>query len=158
YSPLAAWQICRAASVFTFRASLVLSVSFGRWDWTPSSALSRGLWPMRNFASVLTLGLLLNSARPAEPVSASSLIEQLGSAPFAQRRAALKALDKLGPDALEELRRAAKGDDPELRRQCQELVRRIELRCESTRLLMPKRVHLSYQNIPLAEAIADFNK
>lgn len=113
---------------------------------------------MRDLLPVLVLGLLIGPVRGAETPNIPALIEQLGGPRFAQRQAAVKALDELGLRALDDLRRAAAEGDPEVRRQCQELVRRIELRAESARLLAPRRVRLKYKDTPLAEAVQDFNK
>jgi hypothetical protein len=86
------------------------------------------------------------------------LIEQLGSGTFKDREAATKALDAIGKPALEKLRKAAEGEDLEIKRRASELVKRIEKRAESSRVLQAKRVHLVYKDTPLKEAIADFKK
>src|SRR5690242_1409603 len=88
----------------------------------------------------LTL-LALSTARPAEgppaPVPPARLIERLGSSDFAEREAATRALDEIGPAVLADLRQATTSDDPEVRRRAGELVRLIERRAEAARLLAP---------------------
>src|SRR3712207_5605042 len=83
------------------------------------------------------------------------LVEQLGSEKFAERQAATTELEALGAPALEALRQAAQGKDPEVRRRAQTLVRQIEKGLETERLLEPTRVRLAYRETPLAEAVAD---
>jgi outer membrane biosynthesis protein TonB len=86
------------------------------------------------------------------------LIEQLGSGTFKDREAATKALDAIGAPALEKLRKAAEGEELEIKRRATELIKRIEKRAESGRVLQAKRVHLVYKDMPLKEAVADFKK
>lgn len=103
--------------------------------------------------------LSLTAAMPAaELPDVANLVNQLGSARFADRQAAARALEELGPTALDEIRRAAADGDPDVRRQCEDLIRRLELKAASSRLLAPKRVRLSYQNVSLADALVDFTK
>jgi hypothetical protein len=55
----------------------------------------------------------------------ASLIQQLGDAEFSKREAASKELDTIGTAALEALRKAASGDNPEIRRRAGRLVQAI---------------------------------
>jgi RNA polymerase sigma factor (sigma-70 family) len=86
------------------------------------------------------------------------LIDQLGSDTFDDREKATKELDAIGAPALDALRKAARGGDPERKKRAQDLVEKIEMREEAARLLTPKRVRLAYQDTPLADAVADFCK
>src|SRR5262245_47864735 len=120
--------------------------------------------PMRSRPVLLlwsVLALLVPAAAPAAEDKAPApnlprLVADLGSDDFARREQATRAPDALGAPALDELRRAAAGDDAEVRRRARELVERIERRVETARLLQPRRVHLIYKNTPVADAVADF--
>jgi hypothetical protein len=109
----------------------------------------------------LTL-LALSTARPAEEPAAAvppaRLIERLGSSDFAEREAATRALDEIGPAVLPALREAAASDDPEVRRRAGELVRLLGRRAEAARLLAPKRVRLVCEDTPVVEAVADLTR
>jgi len=96
--------------------------------------------------------------RGAEPAEVARLIDALRSDKYAEREAATKALDALGAPALDALRKAARGDDPETRRRAAALVRLIERRAEVAEALEPRRVRLRYDNTPLADALDDFGK
>jgi len=121
---------------------------------------------MRLVGSLLALGmgLCLVKAAFAEamPVPTATQIDQLivrlGSGQFAEREEAAVALETLGGQALEALRRAAQNQDLEIRRRAEELAARIEVRVDSARLLSGKKVRLSYQDIPVNEAMADFSR
>jgi hypothetical protein len=105
--------------------------------------------------SLLALAVGLERA-PAQPPAVPGLIAQLGSPRFKEREAATQALDRLGPAALESLRRAAQQPDPEIRHRAEALVQEIELRMETAEALIPKQVHLVYDAMPIDEAIEDF--
>jgi len=103
---------------------------------------------------LFTVGL----RRDGEPAPIAQLIADLGSDSFAVRDKATKELDKIGTPALDALRKAAQGDDPERKRRAVELVKKIEERDLAARFLAPKRVHLVFKDTPLQEAIAEFQK
>jgi hypothetical protein len=86
------------------------------------------------------------------------LIGQLGSQKFGERRAAARALDRLGPAALPALRLAARSDDPEVSRRARALIKSINKRVERDRLLAATRVRLVYKDTPVPQAVADFAK
>src|SRR6516162_10619468 len=97
--------------------------------------------PIRTRILLMILGLGLVGMLTA-PVAADNdadkidqLIEQLGSGTFKDREAATKALDAIGAPALEKLRKAAEGEELEIKRRATELVKRIEKRAESGRVL-----------------------
>ncbi len=85
------------------------------------------------------------------------LTRQLGSIEFAEREAAERELEAAGPPALPILKRAADTDDPEIRRRAEALVQQIEKRIEAAKLLESPPLRLVYRDMPLNEAVADFN-
>jgi outer membrane protein assembly factor BamB len=93
-------------------------------------------------------------AATAAPIAA--LVAGLGGDNYADREAAALALEAAGVAAIDPLRAAAGNPDPELSRRAAGLIRAIEKRAESARLLAPPRLHLQYQDRPLAEATLDF--
>ncbi|HWY85086.1 MAG TPA: hypothetical protein VNX28_00085, partial [Gemmataceae bacterium] len=96
--------------------------------------------------------------RDGEPAPIAQLITQLGSDSFADREKATKELEKIGTPALDALRKATQGDDPERKRRAAQLVSKIEARVLEAAMLAARRVHLVYKDTPLAEAVADFKK
>jgi hypothetical protein len=92
----------------------------------------------------------------ADAARIARLVEQLGSDVFAERQKATKELEEIGAPALDALRQAAQGGDPERRKRAEELIFNFQWRLEATRLLAAKRVHLVYKDTPLADAVADF--
>ena len=112
------------------------------------------------FAVLIVAGLALPSPAGESPSKEQidKLIEQLGSSTFNEREKATKELAAIGEPALEALRKAAKSDDAEVRKRAEELLPKIEMQAESTRVLAPKRVHLVYKDTPLRDAAADFQK
>ncbi|HZY90987.1 MAG TPA: hypothetical protein VFE78_39560 [Gemmataceae bacterium] len=95
---------------------------------------------------------------PEEAAHIARLVGQLGSSSFEQRQEAARALDAVGGPALAALRAAERGPDPEVRRRARDLVRRIERREETARVLRPQRLRLVYKDTPLGEALADFSR
>ncbi len=116
------------------------------------------------FASLLGAGLALLISLPSSAEEAASkekidkLIDQLGSGSFAEREKASRELAGIGVPALDALRKAAKSEDAEVRKRAEDILPKIERQAESARVLVPKRVHLVYKDMPLAEALADFQK
>lgn len=111
-----------------------------------------------SLAVCLGLALLSAAGEDASANKIDQLIKQLGSESFAERQKATKALDAIGVPALEALRKAANGDDAEVKRRAGELLKKIEKRAESAKLLTPRRVHLVYKDLPLDKAVADLEK
>jgi hypothetical protein len=72
------------------------------------------------------------------------------------RQKATAALEAIGLPALEALRKAAVGDDAEVKRRAGDLVGKLEKKAEAARVLAPKKVHLVCKDTPLSEAVADF--
>jgi hypothetical protein len=107
-------------------------------------------------AIVLLGGTLVCGAEPAPTPDAEKiekLIAQLGSAVFMERAAASRALEAMGAPALEALRQAASGTEPEARRRAEELVARIERRIQTQQLLKPTTVHLVCRDASVQDAI-----
>src|SRR5262245_17673908 len=85
------------------------------------------------------------AADTAKPQQIDILIAQLGSSRFQDREKASQALDAMGEAALPALRNAARSGDAEVARRSEKLLRDINKRLETARLLAPKRVHLTYK-------------
>jgi outer membrane protein assembly factor BamB len=92
---------------------------------------------------------------PTDPRQIGRLVARLGSDLCAEREAATTALGAIGPPAVDALRRAANGPDPEARRRAGALTRAIDRRRETAGLIEPRRLRLHYKDTPLAEAVAD---
>jgi hypothetical protein len=112
-------------------------------------------------ALLLGLGLaglalpLPAAAPPSDPGATARLVAQLGSAEYAEREAATEALAAIGEVALPALRKAAASPDMEVRMRAGRLLAQIERQAEQARILAPRRVHLAYKNVAVAEAVAD---
>jgi hypothetical protein len=107
-------------------------------------------------AAVIVAGLSTAVAEEAGGERAERLIARLGSGAFRDREAASRELDALGSAALEPLRRAAVSADPETRRRAGDLVRRIDERLTSARILSAMLVEFDYRDRPLDDAVRDF--
>lgn len=83
------------------------------------------------------------------------LVARLGSESFVEREEAARTLDTIGAPAVPALRKALVSEDLEVRRRAAQVLRRIETRLETARLLEPRPVRLVYKDTPLAEAVAD---
>lgn len=105
----------------------------------------------------LLVGTLGLSATP-DSGEIDRLIKQLGDEKFARREAACKALEQIGPAALDPLRRACGNEDPEVQRRAKELVRAIERRMEREEILRPTLVRLDIQDAPIPDAVAELAK
>jgi outer membrane protein assembly factor BamB len=86
----------------------------------------------------------------------AGLVAQLGSDCSAERDAAAAALDALGPAALDALRKAASGPDPDTSRRAAALARAAARRRDTAEAIEPQNLRLQYKDTPLAEAVADF--
>lgn len=111
------------------------------------------------FICGLIVGLACASGAPTTVPSPSAdaiqkLIDQLGAERFADREAASTSLEKIGPSAAEALRLATRSENPEIRNRANVILNKIQRIMDSARLT-PKRVKLSYKNIPLGAAIND---
>jgi hypothetical protein len=101
----------------------------------------------------------LGAAEPQDELKrVGQLIEQLGSSSYQARTDAGKALAEIGGPALPALREALKSTDPEVRRRAEVLVRNIDQRLESQRLMAPSKLRLKADNASLAELMAELTK
>lgn len=89
---------------------------------------------------------------------ADKLVSQLGSSKFAEREAALKALEEMGPAALPALRRGAEAKDQEVRQRVADLIAKYERQADSDAAFVPTKVRLKFAEAPLAEVIGDLAK
>jgi hypothetical protein len=121
----------------------------------------------RLLVSALALGLSMGALLvlpglaaddKSDPATIDKLIKQLSSDAFAEREKAGQELERIGVPALEALRKAAQSDEADLKKRAEEILAKVEKKAESAKVLAPKRVHLTYKDTPLAEAVADFNK
>jgi hypothetical protein len=88
----------------------------------------------------------------------AELVKKLGSMNYAEREKAKKDLDMLGMAALEQLRRAAKTDDLEIRTRCEKLIDKLETKIAADKLLAPKKVHLKVKDVTVVQAIEQLQK
>lgn len=95
--------------------------------------------------------------RLADPAVAR-LVAQLADPEYARREQAHKALDAVGPAALQPLRAAARSADPELARRAADLAGRIGRRVENAETLAPTVVALKADRAPLSAVLADLTK
>lgn len=86
------------------------------------------------------------------------LIAQLNADDFEARNAAEKELMKIGPPALESLRKAAKSTEPEIARRAADLVSQLEELLKSGKQLTPKKVNLKVKDVSVADAVAELSK
>src|SRR5439155_19989928 len=113
--------------------------------------------PMRWIALLVAAALSAAAGAKAgpdpSPDQIARLVAQLGSARFAEREAATRALDAIGDAALDALKTAATAADAETRRRASELLDRIGQRNMVARLLKPTSIALDFNNVPLEEAV-----
>jgi hypothetical protein len=95
---------------------------------------------------------------PEQQKRINQLIVQLAADGFDEREQAQKELEKIGPAALESLRKATKNPDAEIVRRAADLVARLEELLKSGQQLAPKKVHLKLDDAPVAEAVAALSK
>jgi hypothetical protein len=96
---------------------------------------------------LILLAVLSQIPAPAASQDAAALVEQLGSARYADREAAAAALERIGRHALAPLRVARDSRDPEVRTRASALAQKIE----NLLLTQPTCVQLQFQNTPLPE-------
>lgn len=116
---------------------------------------------MRWFAVLVLAAAAVRAGRADTPPKNDSRtiqhwIESLGSSSFAQRERATRALEDIGPPALDAVRKATHSSDSEVRNRATRLLPRITLLADTQEVLRPTRVHLKYEQTPLAAAVADF--
>ncbi len=104
---------------------------------------------------VFALAMMVGAAPPQSQPAVELLISQLGSERFAEREAAGKALEAIGPAAVPALIAAAQSQNPEVVRRATEVLGRLRRGAESDTRLKPKTVRLAYKNLPLGTAVHD---
>jgi hypothetical protein len=127
----------------------------------PREEESKGVFAM-TWTRMLCLGFVLAVGAgvgfAADGQDIERLIQQLGSGKFAERDAAQKALDTIGPEALPALRKAAASDDAEISRRAKELIPALELRAETADATKPKRVHLAFKDQFITDAVQELKR
>lgn len=88
----------------------------------------------------------------------SEMIQSLGNASFELREKAEKDLGLAGEPALEQLRKARKSEDPEIRRRAESLIKKIEMESDNKKLIDPKKITMKHLDSPVTEVIADLVK
>ena len=102
---------------------------------------------MMGASFLLALQFVAQSSPAANP---HDLLEQLGTAHYADREAAAKALDRLGREAIPVLQDARVSRDMEIRTRATALLQQIE----RSLLTRPTLVWLRFNDLPLAEVVS----
>ena len=95
----------------------------------------------------LAVQLLSQTASTSDP---TNLVDQLGSARYADREAAAKALEQLGREAVPALQLGRGSRDLEVRSRAESILRRIE----GSLLTQPTMVRLDFSDAPLPEVVS----
>lgn len=103
--------------------------------------------------TLIFLAGLASTAGAATPEQIAGLIERLGSGDYRERQAAFRQLDALGEPALERLKSTLANSDSETRSRVAELIRRIEQRQTTARILAPSLVELNINNLSVKDAV-----
>jgi hypothetical protein len=112
---------------------------------------------------LVVAGLLLTilgaavAAAPSDapPPDMDRLVAKLGSIKYAEREAAMRALEQHGAAALNALEAATQHADPEVRHRATVLLQRIENRLAVSRLLAGSSIRLIYKDVPVLDAVND---
>ena len=88
----------------------------------------------------------------------SEMIKSLGDSSFEVREKAEKDLGLAGEPALEQLRKARKSEDPEIRRRTESLIKKIETESDNKKLIDPKKITMKHVDASVTEVIADLVK
>jgi hypothetical protein len=107
-------------------------------------------------AALVAIGVFAVAAPEAREIE--RLVQQLGSGKFAEREAAQKALETIGPAALEALKKAASSDDAEVSRRANELIPLLERRAETEEAIRPKTVSLAIKDLTVPEAVKELQR
>jgi hypothetical protein len=91
----------------------------------------------------------------APPPDMDGLVAKLGSNKYAEREAAMRALEQHGVAALNALEAATQHADPEVRHRAAVLLQRIESRLAVSRLLAGSSIRLVYKDVPVLDAVND---
>jgi hypothetical protein len=114
--------------------------------------------PQRILALIVTATIGIACFADVPTSDADKLVAQLGSTKFAEREAALKALEALGPAALPALKRGADAKDPEVRKRVADLIAKYDRQADNELALAPTKVRIKAADAPLAEVLADLAK
>jgi hypothetical protein len=108
----------------------------------------------------LTTGAALASDSPQSAGNSriATLIAQLGSSRFNEREKAGRELENIGEPVLPALRQAAKSSDLETSRRAKDLLRKVEERVVTARILAPKRLRLKLKDATVSEAVKQLEK
>ena len=110
---------------------------------------------------MVLLFVFLNNQSKSSQISQpaiSEMIQALGNASFELREKAEKDLGLVGEPALEQLRKARKSEDPEIRRRTESLIKKIEAESDNKKLIDPKKITMKHVDAPVTEVIADLVK
>src|SRR5262249_28094104 len=130
-------KISYMAAFWTF---LIVHQSGSSTVWCRMAEFRQHSWPAILLVCLLVVGTREGSAQVRGQADASAgkverLIRQLGAEGFRDREAADKALKSIGEQALEPLRKAARGNpDPEVRRRAKALVESIAAKVRQAKL------------------------
>jgi hypothetical protein len=96
--------------------------------------------------------------KPADAEKINRLLELLGSDEGDEREQAARELEKIGVAALPALREAATEGDAEVKAHARKVIRTIERRVESEKLLAPTQVKIVLKNKLASDAVAELSK
>ncbi len=105
-------------------------------------------------ACLLTIGALLVAADEPDP---TELVRRLGSARFAERVEATKAIERLGPAALPALRAARDTDNPKVRTRVAALLETLDRGADIDRLTRPTLIKLDFRDRLLTDIVDELN-
>src|SRR5262249_48189005 len=148
----------RAAPVFHSAFRVPHSAFEGVVRSPPPARLSGEEEASMRTALVLSAALVLTAAPCRADDAVTRLIERLGSEEHGERVAATEALVEQGAAAVPALRVALDSPDAEVRRNAAEALERIEARLSAEEALRPRTLRLVYDDVPLADAVADFSR
>jgi hypothetical protein len=140
-------------------AGLMIGTAAARPD-VPVREFPPEMAAMRPFAASLLLllgtGTMLAQAPPGDDID--RLIAQLTHQKYAERVAAMKALEAKGEAALPALRKAAEKGDLELQRRATLVIELIETRLAVAPLLSGSKVRLVFKDVLILDAVADLRE
>jgi hypothetical protein len=105
-------------------------------------------------ANLVVLAMLCQVQAGDASEKVVTLVEQLGSARYADREAAATSLERIGGPALAALRNARESRDPEVRTRAGALAQKIE----NALLTQPTRLQLNFQNASLPDVARSFSR
>jgi hypothetical protein len=116
---------------------------------------------MRPLAASLLLllgcaAVLAQTPQPTDDID--RLIAQLTSPKYAERVAAMKALEAKGKAALPALLKAAENGDLELQRRAALVIEQIEIRLAVAPLVLGSKIRLVYKDVPILDAVKDLHE